>query len=79
MIRGVKNRNLGKVLSEDFCTRPDAFNICRVMKRRKFDAVFDPADHFSVDKDRGLEFFATVNYAMANGVYIAEVLDDRRR
>src|ERR1043166_6716051 len=68
MKRRVENRNLRQRSAEHSTRRENALDVCGIVQRREFDAVFDAAQHFVGYQDRARETFATVDHAMSDGV-----------
>ena len=70
--RRIKNNDLRNAGSEQLTSRLNAFQIGRVVKRRKVDTIFNPLDHIVVNNDGPCKLLAPVNHPVPDGMYVAE-------
>lgn len=75
MKSGVKNGNVWHFFAEDLAAGIDALNVCGIIQRSEFNALFDIAQNFARYQNGCLKLFAAVNDAMADGVNICLAFD----
>ena len=71
----VENGDLRQTRAECLAGGGNAFDVRRIMQRRKLDAVFDAAQNFVGNQCRFGKFFAAVNDSMPDGVNIGKAFD----
>src|SRR5215472_4177367 len=73
--RGVEDSDLGQSCPEDVSRGADAFDISRIVQRRKIDAAFNAAHDFVVDQHRVRKLLATMHHSMTDRVNISHAAD----
>src|SRR6185295_10126396 len=74
MKRRIEHRDLGEARSEEFAGGLNAFDVSRIVQRRKLDAIFDAAQDFVVDQNRMSKTLAAVNHAVSDGVNVGDAV-----